>query len=122
MIGYATLGANDFEKAKAFYDAVLAELGGGRTMNMDRLQGYGSPAGGAMLAICKPFDGQPATVGNGVMISLASPSREMVDKSYARAMANGAKDEGAPGLRGDTFYGAYFRDLDGNKLCVFNMG
>ena len=122
MIGYATLGANDFEKAKAFYDRVLGELGGKRTMTNDRMQGYGSAGGGAMLAICKPYDGASATVGNGVMISLAAPSREAVDKTYATAMANGAKDEGAPGLRGDTFYGAYFRDLDGNKLCVFKMG
>ena len=122
MIGYATLGANDFEKSKAFYDQVLGELGGRRTMTNDRMQGYGSTGGGAMLAICKPYDGGAATVGNGVMISLAAPSREAVDKTYATAMANGAKDEGAPGLRGDTFYGAYFRDLDGNKLCVFKMG
>jgi catechol 2,3-dioxygenase-like lactoylglutathione lyase family enzyme len=122
MIGYATLGANDFDNAKAFYDRVLGELGGRRTMTNDRMQGYGSPGGGAMLAICKPYDGGPATVGNGVMISLAAPSRELVDKTYATAMANGAKDEGAPGLRGETFYGAYFRDLDGNKLCVFKMG
>jgi predicted lactoylglutathione lyase len=91
-------------------------------MTMDRIQGYGSAGGGAMLAICKPYDGEPATVGNGVMISLASPSRELVDKTHATALANGAADEGAPGLRGETFYGAYFRDLDGNKLCVFKIG
>jgi predicted lactoylglutathione lyase len=121
MIGYATLGSNDFEKAKAFYDAVLAELGGKRTMTNDRMQGYGS-GGGAMLAICKPYDGQRATGGNGTMVALAASSREVVDKAHAAAMANGATDEGAPGLRGDTFYGAYFRDLDGNKLCVFKIG
>ena len=122
MIGYATLGSNDFERAKTFYDTVLAELGGKRTMTMDRLQGYGSVGGGAMLAICKPYDGQPATPGNGVMVSLAASSHEQVDKTYATALANGAKDEGAPGLRGGEFYGAYFRDLDGNKLCVFKIG
>ena len=122
MIGYATLGSNDFEKAKAFYDVVLAELDGRRTMTSDRMQGYGSVGGGAMLAICKPYDGQPATPGNGTMISLAATSREVVDKVYAAAIANGAKDEGAPGLRGEQFYGAYFRDLDGNKLCVFKVG
>jgi predicted lactoylglutathione lyase len=121
MIGYATLGSNDFEKAKAFYDVVLAELGGKRTMTNDRMQGYGS-GDGAMLAICKPYDGQEATAGNGTMISLAAPSRELVDKVHAAAMTQGAEDEGAPGLRGDTFYGAYFRDLDGNKVCVFKLG
>ncbi|MDR3513930.1 MAG: VOC family protein [Caulobacteraceae bacterium] len=121
MIGYATVGSNDLEKAKTFYDVVLAELGGKRTMTMDRMQGYGS-GGGAMLAVCRPYDEQTATCGNGTMVALAAPSRELVDKTYATALANGATDEGAPGLRGGAFYGAYFRDLDGNKLCVFNMG
>ena len=76
-----------------------------------------------MLAVCTPYDGKPATIGNGTMFSLAATHRsEMVDKVYAKAMSLGAKDEGAPGLRGDTFYGAYFRDPDGNKLCVFKAG
>jgi predicted lactoylglutathione lyase len=75
-----------------------------------------------MLAICKPYDGQPATAGNGVMIALAADSRAEVDKTYAAAIAAGGKDEGEPGLRGGEFYGAYFRDLDGNKLCVFKIG
>jgi predicted lactoylglutathione lyase len=122
MIGYATIGSNDLEKAKAFYDVVLAELGGKRTMTMDRMQGYGAPGGGAMLAVCRPYDEKPAASGNGPMIALAAPSRELVDKTYKTALANGGTDEGPPGLRGETFYGAYFRDLDGNKLCVFNMG
>ncbi len=122
MIGYATLGSNDLEKAKAFYDVVLGELGGKRTMSMDRMQGYGSAAGGAMLAVCRPYDEKRATPGNGMMIALAAASRELVDKTYKTALANGGTDEGAPGLRGETFYGAYFRDLDGNKLCVFKMG
>ena len=121
MIGYVTLGTNDFEKSKAFYDTVLAELGGKRTMTMDRIQGYGNGASPVMFAICKPYDEKPATVGNGTMISLAAPSAEVVGKVHAKALAAGAKDEGAPGLRGDTFYGAYFRDLDGNKICVFTM-
>jgi predicted lactoylglutathione lyase len=56
------------------------------------------------------------------MVSLAAPSREVVDKVHKKALSLGATDEGAPGLRGDTFYGAYFRDLDGNKFCVFKMG
>jgi len=122
MIGYVTLGSNDFEKAKSFYDATLAPLGGKRTLTMDRLQGYGSGERGAMLAVCRPYDEKTATVGNGVMVALAAPSRDLVDKTHAAALAAGAADEGAPGLRGDTFYGAYFRDLDGNKLCVFHVG
>lgn len=121
MIGYVTLGTNDLERAKSFYDAVLAELGGKRTMTMERMQGYGTAGSPVMLAVCRPYDDKHATSGNGTMIALAAPSREMVGKVHAKALASGAKDEGAPGLRGDTFYGAYFRDLDGNKLCVFTM-
>lgn len=121
MIGYVTIGANDFEKAKAFYDVVLADLGGKRTISLDRIQFYGSPRGAA-LAVCKPYDEHKATIGNGMMVALSAPSREQVDKTYATALANGATDEGAPGPRTDTFYGAYFRDLDGNKVCVFKMG
>ena len=122
MIGYAMLGTNDFEKAKVFYDKALAGLGAGRTMGMERMQGYGVSGNPVMLAVGQPYNGEPATAGNGTMISLAAPSREVVDKVHADALAAGGKDEGAPGLRGDTFYGAYFRDLDGNKLCVFHMG
>src|SRR5665213_312265 len=122
MIGYVTLGSNDFEKAKRFYDAVLEDLGGKRTMTTDSFQGYGSQARGAMLAICKPYDGNAASPGNGAMVALAASSRELVDKTHAKALGNGGADEGAPGLRGDTFYGAYFRDLDGNKICVFKNG
>jgi catechol 2,3-dioxygenase-like lactoylglutathione lyase family enzyme len=121
MIGYVTLGTNDFERSKTFYDAVLGELGAKRTMTMDRIQGYGNGSSPVMFAVCKPYDEKPATVGNGTMISLAAPSTDVVGNVHAKALAAGATDEGAPGLRGDTFYGAYFRDLDGNKLCVFTM-
>jgi predicted lactoylglutathione lyase len=76
--------------------------------------------------VTRPYDGQPATVGNGNMAALAMPSREMVDRLHSRALELGGSDEGAPGLRTPegpgAFYGAYFRDLDGNKLCVFRMG
>lgn len=122
MIGYAMVGSNDLEKAKTFYDAVLGELGGQRTLTMERMQGYGSAAGGAMMAVCTPYDGQTATSGNGTMIALAAPSKDLVEKTYAAAMANGATCEGPPGARSDSFYAAYFRDLDGNKLCVFKIG
>lgn len=121
MIGYVTVGTNDLERAKAFYDAVLSEVGAARGMATERFQGY-TTGDGPMLSVCKPFDGKSATAGNGTMISLAAPSREVVDRLHARALAEGAADEGAPGLRGDVFYGAYFRDLDGNKLCIFKIG
>jgi catechol 2,3-dioxygenase-like lactoylglutathione lyase family enzyme len=121
MIGYVTIGTNDFEKAKTYYDALLAELGGKRSFANDHMQGY-SGAGGAMLAVCIPNDGKTATAGNGTMFALTAPNRETVDKVHAKAMSLGSRDEGAPGERGNGFYGAYFRDPDGNKLCVFKMG
>jgi catechol 2,3-dioxygenase-like lactoylglutathione lyase family enzyme len=128
MIGYVTMGTNDLEKARGFYDALLGELGATRKMQFPEtgftLYGTGSRAPG--LAVTRPYDGQPATVGNGNMTALAMPSREMVDRLHAKALELGGSDEGAPGLRTpdgpSAFYGAYFRDLDGNKLCVFRMG
>jgi len=121
MIGYATIGSNDLEKAKAFYDKVLVPLGGKRSFASDRMQGW-SGAGGAMLAVCAPYDGQKAVSGNGNMLALSAPSPEVIGEVHALALANGGQDEGAPGERMPGFYGAYFRDLDGNKLCVFKMG
>lgn len=122
MIGYTTIGSNDMEKAKTFYDAVLTPLGAKRSVALgDRMQFYGTPGGGA-LAVCKPYDGGVANNGNGTMIALSSPSREVVDEVHAAALAAGGTCEGLPGERMPNFYGAYFRDLDGNKFCVFKMG
>jgi hypothetical protein len=101
---------------------VLAEFGGKRIFASDRMQFYGTGGAGApMVAVCKPYDGKEASVGNGSMVALAAPSRELVDKAYAKAIASGAADEGAPGVRTGNFYGGYFRDPAGNKICVFNM-
>jgi predicted lactoylglutathione lyase len=122
MIGYAMVGTNDLEKAKSFYDSVLAELGAKRTWGMDRLQAYATSEDDTPLVVCRPHDGKAASFGNGTMIAVRAASREVVDKVYKKALASGAKDEGKPGLRGETFYGAYFRDLDGNKLCVYKSG
>ena len=122
MIGYTTIGTNDLERSRAFYDAILAPLGGRRTLSYDRSQYYGSPARGAMLGITLPFDGEAATTGNGVMVALSAASPAEVDGVHAAALAAGGACEGQPGQRMDKFYGAYFRDLDGNKLCVFQMG
>jgi predicted lactoylglutathione lyase len=75
-----------------------------------------------MVSVIKPFDGKPATVGNGVMVSLAASSKAQVDALHRKALELGGKDEGAPGPRGDGFYAGYFRDLDGNKLNAFFLG
>jgi catechol 2,3-dioxygenase-like lactoylglutathione lyase family enzyme len=121
MIGYATIGSNDLERSKSFYDTVLVPLGGKRAFASDRMQGYAG-AGGAMLAVCTPYNGEAAVPGNGNMVALQAPSPEVIAETHALALANGAIDEGAPGERMPGFYGAYFRDLDGNKVCVFKMG
>lgn len=121
MIGYTTIGTNDFARAAGFYDALLGELGAKRAMELEKFILWSSGSG-AMFAIAKPFDGKPATVGNGVVIALAASSREQVDAIYAKALSLGATDEGPPGLRGGNFYAGYFRDLDGNKLNAFFMG
>lgn len=121
MIGYVMVGTNDLDRAVQFYDELLGVIGAKRAMaDPGRFQGYSN--GGPMLAVTKPYDGQPATAGNGTMVALAVGSRENVDKVHAKALSLGGKDEGAPGLRGDSFYGAYFRDLDGNKFVAFHMG
>ncbi len=122
MIGYVTLGSNDFARSTTFYTAVLGVLGARPTFANDHMQGFGGPGEGPMLAVCRPYDGQPATHGNGTMVALAASSRDLVDKTYAAALAAGATDDGPPGPRGETFYGAYFRDPDENKLCVFHYG
>ncbi|MEM7541577.1 MAG: VOC family protein [Pseudomonadota bacterium] len=119
MIGYVTLGTNDLDKAAAFYDALLADMGGNRAMESDNLVAWSN--GGAMLVAIKPADGNPASAGNGTMVALKCDDNAQVDALHAKAMSLGAADEGAPGLRGDSFYGGYFRDLDGNKLVFFNM-
>ncbi len=124
MLGYVSLGTNDFARATAFYDKLLSLVGAKRVWEDESFIAWSNSAAGG-LAIAKPFDGSPATVGNGVMAAIAAPDRATVDKIYAKAIELGAEDEGGPGLRGgadSTFYAAYFRDPDGNKLNAFYMG
>lgn len=121
MIGYVTVGVSDLERAKTFYDTVLAELGAKRTWSNERMAGWGVGQGSPMLMATMPHDGKAATHGNGTMVALAASSKELVEKIYATALAAGGKDEGAPGLRSDNFYGAYFRDPDDNKIAAFYM-
>ncbi|MBA3667176.1 MAG: VOC family protein [Sphingomonas sp.] len=129
MISYATIGTNNLPRALAFYDALLATLGARRLLEPPDHAGftmYGVDRQSPSLVITGPYDGQPATVGNGSMIAMAMPSRGAVDRFHAQALALGAADDGAPGLRSDegerAFYGAYFRDLDGHKFCVMRIG
>ncbi|MES1197399.1 MAG: VOC family protein [Pseudomonadota bacterium] len=122
MLGYVTLGTNDLKRAAEFYDAIAKEMGVSRMMESDTFIAWGVPGGGAGIGLTKPFDGNAATVGNGVMAAIEAKNRAMVDRIYALAMSMGSKDEGGPGDRGGGFYAAYFRDPDGNKLNCFHMG
>jgi len=122
MIGYVTFGTNDLARAARFYDALLSEFGAKRAMEMDSFIAWATAPGTPMVSVIKPFDKKPATVGNGVMVALAANSKAQVDAIHRKALELGGKDEGAPGPRGDGFYAAYFRDLDGNKLNAFFIG
>lgn len=122
MFSYIALGTGDLDRAIRFYDAALATLGHARIDDYDsdnRSAAWGRDDPGPHLWVTLPFDGAPATVGNGTMVSFLATSRAVVDAFHAAALAHGGIDEGAPGLRpqyGPHFYAAYVRDPDGNKL------
>ena len=123
MIGYITLGSNDLDSAKQFYDAFFSVLGIKRLPGSEQFPSWGidwsSPPA---LNIVNPYDKNEATVGNGVMVALKVETKELVDKAHHKAIELGAKCEGPPGPRGKSgFYAGYFRDLDGNKLNVFSF-
>jgi predicted lactoylglutathione lyase len=119
MIGYATIGTNDVARSKAFFAPIAEILGHAQVMETERNVMWGSPGKGAMFGIITPYDTQAATGGNGTMIGFHAETEEQVDRIHAHALANGGRDEGAPGPRGEQFYGAYFRDPDGNKLVAY---
>ncbi len=121
MLGYVTIGVKDMGRAEEFYNALLAEIGAKQLFGQDRIKFYGTGPEDSMLAVCIPYDEDEAQPGNGCMVAIPGGSREGVDKLYAKAMELGATDEGEPGERLPIFYGAYVRDLDGNKLCFFEM-
>ena len=126
MIGYSLVGSNDLEKAAQFYDQVFAAAGAPRGLTVpERMMTWGRIWQEPHFGVVRPYDQQPATAGNGTMTALKASRRAEVDAMHAAALAAGGQDEGAPGVRGpgpDGFYGAYFRDLDGNKICVFIYG
>jgi predicted lactoylglutathione lyase len=123
MIGYVTFGTSDLARAAKFYDAIAKEMGTGRMMEEETFIAWGTPGGAAGIAATLPFDGKPATVGNGTMVALAAKDKEQVQRLYDLALSLGGSDEGAPGPRGEGgFYAGYFRDPDGNKLNAFFMG
>ncbi|WP_114952753.1 VOC family protein [Sphingosinicella terrae] len=127
MIGYVTVGTNDIDKARAYYDALLGTIGGKRLMEFDNgFTLYGTGWGSPGVAVTPPYNREPATVGNGCMVAIVMDAREKVDAFHAKALELGGSDEGGPGVRGgegpQAFYGAYFRDPEGNKFCCFRIG
>lgn len=121
MLLYTTVGTNDLTRAGRFYDAVLPLIGYRRQKDAPGEIGYG--AGGDVRCrfwVVEPFNREPATYGNGVTIALVAPDRAAVDAFHAAALAAGGTDEGAPGLRPFhvSFYAAFVRDHDGNKLAA----
>ncbi len=121
MIGYITLGTNDLDKAAAFYDALLSDIGAKRMMEADDFIAWNTGPGAPAISVIKPHDGKAATVGNGVMAAIIVDSTDKVDALYKKAIELGGVCEGPAGPRGDGFYAGYFRDLDGNKLNAFCM-
>ena len=123
MIGYVTVGTNQFDKALQFYDGLFETIGIKRLWSHGNMAAWGGSRSEPAFCIAKPFDEKSATVGNGGMIALRMSSRAEVDDFYHKAISLGGTDEGKPGPRGNSgFYGAYFRDLDGNKLNAYIPG
>ena len=121
MIGYITLGTQDLQRAAAFYDELLGLLGMTRQMAWPTGIAWGRNKEDVMFAVCTPFNGEAASAGNGTMVALMAPNEVTIQAVHAKALALGGTCDGPPGPRGDGFYAAYFRDLDGNKLNAFMM-
>ena len=123
MIGYVTLGTNDLDRAVAFYDELFATIGAGRFLETEQFIAWAAAPDKPGVSVTIPFDGKPATVGNGSMVAIMLDSTDEVDAFYKKAIELGATCEGEPGPRGEMpgFYAGYFRDLDGHKLNAFNL-
>ena len=113
------------ERAANFYHGVLGEVGAGRVVQSDCYIAWAKEEGQPMFCMIQPFDGKPATVGNGVMIAIAAENPAAVDRLHAKALELGGIDDGATGVRADpvsglnVYYIGYFRELDGNKLNFY---
>ena len=123
MIGYVTIGATDGDASGKFYDAVLGAIGNERKFADGGWVGYGPKGSDSNdVFVCPPFDGKPATFGNGMMIAFKANTKADVDVAHKAGLAHGGADEGKPGFRPpekETWYGAYLRDPTGNKIAVY---
>lgn len=130
MLGYVTIGANDLVASGTFYDAVLGALGGVRKFTESNWIGWGPASEGAdshSVYVCRPFNKQPASPANGLMLAFPAPSTDAVVAAYDAGLKAGGSDEGKPGPRpaddpASKFFGAYLRDPVGNKICVYFKG
>lgn len=130
MFNHINVGCGDLARAAAFYDALLTPLG----LRRREVESDGGPPAACWVSpdqpfprfyVCLPFDGRAASTGNGSMVAFVAASRDAVDAAYAAGLAAGGSDEGPPGPRpqySPTYYGAYLRDPDGNKVHVVNRG
>ena len=128
MIGYVTLGTDDLDRARAYYDALLGTIGATRLMQLGDEDGgftmYGTSMAQPAIVLTRPYDKQAANCGNGNMIAIVMDDQAKVDAFHAKAIELGGTDDGAPGYRGDPSFGyyfAYFRDPDGHKLAAFHI-
>jgi catechol 2,3-dioxygenase-like lactoylglutathione lyase family enzyme len=128
LIGYVTLGTDDLDRSRAYFDALLGTIGAKRVMQFADEDGgftmYGVARDKPALVVTRPYDKLPAHHGNGNMVALVMDSRDKVDSFHAKAIELGGANEGDPGFRGDPkfgYYFAYFRDPDGHKFAVFNI-
>ena len=121
MVRFVTLGTNDLKKSSNFYDKILEILNISRVEEEERYVGYAKEKADKLadFYIMKPFNKMEATIGNGTMISFDALTPEKVNEIHKKALGLGATNEGDPGPRHGENYYAYFRDLDGNKICAF---
>ncbi len=120
MLSGVCVGSNNLEKSGAFYDQVLATIGMERRVSEENEIGYGQKGEEVTFWVLKPFNGETATFGNGTQVMFSTGSHDEVHAFHETALLSGGKDEGAPGPReySEDYYGAYVRDLDGNKLHI----
>ena len=121
MIGYVTLGTDDIPRAAKFYDELMGVIGAERIFEGDNFVAWAKSWDSPGVSVITPYDGKPASIGNGTMVALAVDSPEKVHEVHAKALELGGTNEGDPGLRQGNFYAGYFRDLDGHKLNAFCM-
>lgn len=127
MIGYVTLGCDDLDRARTYFDGLLGTIGATRLMQLGEEEGgftmYGTGFDKPAVALTRPYDQQRADCGNGNMVALVFDAKDKVDAFHAKALELGGSDEGAPGYRGDPqtmgFYAGYFRDPDGHKFAAY---